>query len=95
MKKNWVVLFILFLGIPSWAMAEVLLIDSIASQPANTASGLLRPKIGMNMQQVVQKFGEPVSKSAAVGEPPITRWDYSDYSVYFEHNLVLTSVVKR
>ena len=95
MRRIWIVLFILFLGVPSWAMAEVLLVDSIASQPANTASGLLRPESGMSMQQVVQKFGEPASKIAAVGEPPITRWDYPDYSVYFEHKLVLTSVVKR
>jgi hypothetical protein len=28
-----------------------------------------------------------------VGEPPITRWDYGSYSVYFEYDVVLFSVL--
>lgn len=47
------------------------------------------------MDQVERDFGAPVNKLPAVGQPPITRWIYADHTVYFEHNLVLTSVNKR
>jgi hypothetical protein len=30
----------------------------------------------------------------AVGEPPISRWEYTGYTVYFEHDLVLHSVIQ-
>jgi hypothetical protein len=30
-----------------------------------------------------------------VGAPPITRWDYADFSVFFEHNLVIHAVARR
>jgi hypothetical protein len=45
------------------------------------------------MGQVRQQYGNPVTEHPAVGEPPITRWDYAGYSVFFEHDLVLHSVV--
>ena len=51
------------------------------------------PARGMNMDQVESSFGAPNEKIAAVGEPPIARWVYGQYTVYFEHHLVLHSVV--
>ena len=51
-----------------------------------------RPARGMSQMQVVDSFGEPQLKVPAVGDPPISRWDYSNYSVYFEGNYVLHSV---
>ena len=75
--------------------ADVLLIDVIKKEPANSASGLLRPKNGQSMDHVKSHFGEPTKVYATVGEPPITRWDYSQFSVYFEHNLVIHSVVNK
>jgi len=30
---------------------------------------------------------------AAVGDPPISRWEYNGFSVYFEHDLALHSVI--
>jgi hypothetical protein len=47
------------------------------------------------MAAVEARFGAPATKHAAVGDPPITRWDYSGFSVFFEHNLVLHSVIVR
>jgi outer membrane protein assembly factor BamE (lipoprotein component of BamABCDE complex) len=73
--------------------AEVLLIDAIHQEPVNSEEGLPRPGRGMTMDQVKQRFGEPVTEYPWVGEPPITRWDYNNYSVFFEHQYVLTSVV--
>jgi len=48
----------------------------------------------MNMANVEHIFGTPIQKYDAVGKPPITRWDYADYVVYFEYNIVLHTVIK-
>jgi len=50
------------------------------------------PTRGMTMEQVESKFGQPTSKAPAVGKPPITRWDYPGFAVYFEYNHVVHSV---
>ena len=51
------------------------------------------PGRGMSMTQVESKYGAPAQKHAAVGDPPITRWDYAGFSVYFEREYVIHSVV--
>lgn len=51
------------------------------------------PSRGMSMDKVRAEFGEPAEEHPAVGDPPITRWDYDRYSVYFEYDKVLHSVV--
>lgn len=51
------------------------------------------PTRGMDMANVRNVFGEPEREHPAVGDPPITRWDYDGYSVFFEHDKVLHSVV--
>jgi hypothetical protein len=71
------------------ASADVLLIDGIQSAPA-----IQTPRNGMRMDQVRQQFGEPALEVPAVGEPPISRWEYDGYTVYFEHDLVLHSVIQ-
>ena len=52
------------------------------------------PVRGMNMENVEHIFGAPIQKEEAVGKPPITRWVYPDYVVYFEYNMVLHTVMK-
>ena len=49
------------------------------------------------MQAVEQKFGQPSQRHNAVGgggvkHPPITRWDYPGFSVFFENDRVIHSV---
>ena len=51
-----------------------------------------RPARGMSMEAVEQKYGAPATRHNAVGNPPITRWDYPGFSVFFEHSLVIHSV---
>jgi hypothetical protein len=75
--------------------ADVLLLDVISQEPPNSPAGLLRPSRGMSMDRVRERFGEPERQEGPVGEPPISRWVYPDYNVYFERNLVLTSVLNR
>jgi hypothetical protein len=55
--------------------------------------GIEVPQRGSTMAQVEAKYGAPREKHAAVGKPPITRWDYSELSVYFENDRVIHAVV--
>jgi hypothetical protein len=71
------------------ASADVLLIDSIESAPA-----MQTPRNGLSMTQVRQQFGDPAQEVPAVGEPPISRWEYTGYTVYFEDDLVLHAVIQ-
>ena len=75
--------------------ADVLIIDVIGSEPPNSLEGIPRPTNQMTMEQVRRTFGEPNERIGAVGHPPITRWVYDRYIVYFEYDKVISSVVKR
>lgn len=79
----------------SSVQAEVISIADPRYDVPNSDSGVVRPTQGMNMSQVEQKFGAPESKVAAVGEPPISRWIYPGFSVFFEYDKVIHSVIKR
>jgi hypothetical protein len=76
--------------VSSRTSGDVLLIESIQSAPA-----IQTPRKGVNMSSVRQQYGDPVSEGVTIGEPPITRWEYDGFSVYFEHDLVLHSVIHR
>jgi len=41
---------------------------------------------------VLERFGLADEEHPAVGKPPITRWDYREFSVYFEYDHVIDSV---
>ncbi|MGD8742326.1 MAG: hypothetical protein PVH46_02800 [Granulosicoccaceae bacterium] len=64
---------------------------SIFDEPA----AVERPQRGMTMSAVEQQYGKPETVVDAVGEPPITRWVYDNFTVYFEHNRVIHAVVHR
>jgi hypothetical protein len=56
------------------------------------------PRRGLSMAQVEQRYGAPVEKLPTAGgdaprHPPINRWRYNGYTVYFERNRVIHSVV--
>lgn len=70
--------------------ADVLLMEGIQSAPAIDV-----PRNGITMAKVRQQYGAPQTEHPAVGEPPISRWDYAGYSVFFEHDLVIHSVIHR
>ena len=53
---------------------------------------LEKPKQGMTKTQVEQKFGEPRNWEPPVGDPPISRWIYDGFTVYFEYDHVIHSV---
>ena len=77
-------------GIP--AQAETLLMKRVREE-----RGMNVPHRGMTMNQVERQFGAPQSKLAAAGgdapkHPVINRWEYPNYVVYFERNIVIDSV---
>lgn len=51
------------------------------------------PTRGMSMATVEKLYGEPLEKRDPVGDPPITRWVYADFVVFFEYDKVIHSVV--
>ena len=70
------------------ATADVLIIDEVRQ-----ADRMAIPKNGQNKATVEARFGTPAQKLAAVGDPPISSWKYDKYSVYFEYDLVLFTVL--
>jgi hypothetical protein len=57
------------------------------------------PKRGLTMDDVEKHFGAPLTRHPTVGggskqRPPITRWDYTSFSVFFEGDKVIDSVVR-
>ena len=77
-------------GVCVSAGAETIAVDNgIAIKESDIAT----PTRGMTMDQVSNKFGAPAAKVPAVGNPPISRWQYPGFVVYFEHDHVIHSVV--
>ncbi len=52
------------------------------------------PRRGTSMETVQQQFGQPITTSASIGQPPITHWTYNDRIVYFEFSTVLHVVAR-
>ncbi len=69
--------------------AETIVVDD---KVALRKSATEVPTRGASMKSVEARFGAPASRHAAVGKPPIARWDYPGFSVYFEHDHVVHAV---
>lgn len=63
--------------------------DIPAAAEENTLTVGSMPTRGMTMPQVEQYFGAPQQKFDAVGRPPISRWLYEGFVVYFEGQHVI------
>ncbi|MEJ2535159.1 MAG: hypothetical protein P8008_06760 [Gammaproteobacteria bacterium] len=91
MKNTWMMLLTLALGgllLAPAAVADVLIIDEVRQ-----VEKMDLPENGQSKADVESRFGAPRQKQGPVGDPPISRWDYDGYSVYFEYELVLFSVL--
>jgi hypothetical protein len=69
--------------------------ETLSTNTGDPAAAGDRPNRGSTMATVQGRFGEPSNRHATVGNPPITRWDYPQFSVYFEHDRVLHTVLLR
>lgn len=85
--------FLLITG--SAALAEDVNVPVAVGQQGSEYANEARPRSGMSMNQVQSQFGAPGQQVASVGEPPITRWVYDHYTVYFENDHVIHSVLHR
>lgn len=79
------------LGVSSPLSAEQLQMPAEEAM-APSAATMDMPVKGMPKEQVRQVYGEPNEIKAPVGDPPISRWVYERYTVYFEYSHVIHSV---
>ncbi len=84
--------FVLLLALlaPTALLAETLTIP-VGSQGSDLDERNL-PHKGESKRSVLERFGLADEEHAPVGQPPITRWDYREFSVYFEYDHVINSV---
>lgn len=89
-KLRILTVFALFFGAFGTSVADTLEMEGMAPN-----SDSARPTRGMTADSVESRFGAPQAKDAAVGDPPISRWEYKDFVVFFEYDRVIHAVVKR
>ncbi len=87
--KKLVALLVLSLALNGVVLADILKIEG-----GDAAVVIMdnRPSRGMNQLQVLELYGEPALRNAPVGQPPISSWDYNNFSVFFEGEYVLHTV---
>src|SRR5215469_17971009 len=96
MKIRLLAMLCVSLAATGLAVAETLVVDD---QVSVKQSSVQMPKRGSTMAEVEKLFGAPVERHPAVSspgtvhQPPITRWDYTGFSVIFERDRVVDSVV--
>ncbi len=91
MLRKWLMGAALSTGMLA-AQADTLLLDGV-EMAAGTASQ--RPSRGSAMTTVEARFGTPTAKVRPIGDPPIARWEYPGFIVYFEYDHVIHAVVRR
>ena len=89
-STSWLVSIAAALALSGTASADELKVPT-------PGSGADKPTSGMSMETVEAKYGAPTRRAPAVGgassaQPPITRWEYPGFVVYFEHNKVVHTV---
>jgi hypothetical protein len=89
-KLRSAALIALFLALFGTAQADTLKMEGLSAGSVDA-----RPTRGMTQNSVQSKFGSPVTVKAPVGDPPITRWEYKDFVVFFEYDRVIHAVAKR
>lgn len=91
MRNSTCILLLAALGTMGAARADTLIIERVDQEQATATE---RPARGMTMDKVAARWGEPAARVDAVGQPPITRWEYPGFTVFFEFSHVIHSVPK-
>ncbi len=63
----------------------------VSEQAQNTQ--IQTPVHGQHMETVRQNYGSPQQMKGPVGNPPISVWSYDQFTVYFERDKVIRTVV--
>jgi hypothetical protein len=89
MRKTLLAACVLAMGLGSLATQA----EDLQMANAPTAQGqVATPGRGLSMAQVEAHYGSPSEKIAPVGNPPIARWVYPAFTVYFEGHHVVHAV---
>ena len=92
-KVRVIVISVLCCGFFALASAQTL--DMSRKDQSATFDAPGKPTRGMTQARVEASFGAPQSMRAAVGDPPISRWEYPGFVVFFEYDKVIHAVSKR
>ena len=93
MRKTFFYIALLTASVLLPATAEVLVL------PEPEVAAVAVPQRGASQADVVKAFGaarveHPAAGGGSAVHPPITRWDYDGFSVFFENSTVIDVVVK-
>ena len=75
--------------------AQTLQMEGTVAAAASAFDTTGQPTRGMTQASVESTFGAPQQTDDAVGDPPISKWHYKDFIVYFEYDRVIHAVTKR
>jgi outer membrane protein assembly factor BamE (lipoprotein component of BamABCDE complex) len=75
--------------------AETLQMDGTENANTSAFEQSGRPTRGMTQANVESTFGAPQKTDEAVGDPPISKWHYEKFVVYFEYDRVIHAVTRR
>lgn len=97
--KRMAFLLAISIGLPASLSAHA---DTLLIQRVQGEQGSAMPARGSSMASVEARFGAPRQKVAPVAgpgsrhrNPPITRWLYPGFTVYFENSHVVDAVQTR
>ncbi len=69
--------------------------DNLDMEGTAPVENSARPTRGMTQASVEARYGSPSAKTSAVGDPPISSWEYKGYIVFFEYDRVIHAVSRR
>ena len=95
-RSKWLVIglaLLWFVFVPLISFADSLDMPSDIGASGDENEVVDKPVRGMTMDDVSAKYGEPTKILPPVGDPPITRWIYPNFTVNFERQYVIFAVV--
>lgn len=81
---------LLLLGLSTTINAELIVTEDGGTKEAYS---LMLPGRGMTKNTVRKRFGHPIERVKEVGTPPISKWRYDIFTVYFESDYVIHAVL--
>jgi hypothetical protein len=64
----------------------------LAQTPGAAPDKITLPARGITKQEVQSRYGPPNTEVEPVGSPPIGRWVYDKFTIYFEDDRVVHAV---